>query len=233
MELSDCKVLLVDDELELLLMTKDLLAKAGYQNIDTATNAADAKIYYKRNEYQLVILDVMLPDQDGFSLFQYWQEQGDERTVPVIFLSARDEDKDRLKGLGLGADDYITKPFLPEELLLRMKAVLRRTCNIQKTDENNMIGDLRVDLEAGLLFRGDEEIELTAKEFTLLKKLMENRGKIISINILMDTLWPDGNFGYENSLMVHIRRLREKLEDNPSNPQYLITVRGLGYKLKK
>ena len=150
----------------------------------------------------------------------------------MIFLSARDEDEARLRGLGLGADDYITKPFLPEELLLRLRAVLKRSYHIDDTAQTDRIGKALIDWGAGSISTDGEDYMLTAKEYALLKKLCENKGRILSINVLCDTLWPDGSYGYENSLMVHIRHLREKLEENPSKPEHLLTVRGLGYKLK-
>ena len=180
------------------------------------------------NLYDLVVLDIMLPDISGLSLYESWKQNG--VNIPVIFLSARDEETSRLRGLGLGADDYVTKPYTPEELLLRIKAVLRRTYNLT---ENKIVelGRVKVDLSSGIVYRPDGEIGLTAKEFTLFTKLYDNKGKIVSMNILMDTLWPDGSYGLENSLTVHIRRLREKVEENPSEPQFLHTVRGLGYRL--
>lgn len=236
MKLYDSRILLVDDELQLLKMVRGLCIKEGYKNVDTASDYNEAIKLFSAGEYEIVLLDVMLPDGDGFSLFKDLAVIGKKknRDVPVIFLSARDEDKDRLKGLGLGADDYITKPFLPEELLLRIKAVLRRAWHLydNETEPEACIGDAVVNWGAGTVTKNGSSMMLTAKEWMLLKKLWENRGKIVSINALCDTLWPDGSYGYENSLMVHIRRLREKLEDNPSKPDNLITVRGLGYKLK-
>ncbi len=229
MKLQDCSVLIVDDEPAMLEMIRHLLKREGYRNIHTASCCRDALRKVEKEVFHIILLDVMLPDGDGFSLFENLKERGN---IPVIFLSARDEDQARLKGLGLGADDYITKPFLPEELLLRLKAVLRRSWQLAEPQVQVAIGDCRVDFCAGSIFHGEKEYELTAKEYTLLKKFCENRGRIVSINSLCDTLWPDGSYGYENSLMVHIRRLREKIEKNPSKPEYLVTVRGLGYKLK-
>lgn len=229
MRLYDCSILIVDDEMDLLQMIRRLLEREGYKNIHTASNCKEAKEQFRREVFQMVLLDVMLPDGDGFSLFEAFRKNSN---VPVIFLSARDEDYARLRGLGLGADDYITKPFLSEELLLRLKAVLRRVYQLTEQEEEITIGQYKVDFCAGIVSNGEKEYELTAKEFALLKKFCDNRGRIISINTLCDTLWPDGSYGYENSLMVHIRRLREKIEENPSQPEYLVTVRGVGYKLK-
>ena len=227
----ECRILLVDDETELLQMVGKLLVKEGYKHVDRAADCGEALRQTQENEYELVLLDVMLPDGDGFTLFEQIRRIKGSR-LPVIFLSARDEDHARLRGLGLGADDYITKPFLPEELLLRVKAVLKRTYNLEDEMGSDRIGKALVDWGAGTICVDGEDYMLTAKEFMLLKKLCENRGRILSMNVLCDTLWPDGSYGYENSLMVHIRHLREKLEDNPSRPEHLLTVRGLGYKLK-
>lgn len=231
MTLHDSKILLVDDEKPLLKMLEDLLKNEGYRYVDTAANGRQAIELIKENAYHLLILDVMLPDDDGFHLFEKIKRiKGNG--VCVVFLSARDEDIARLRGLGLGADDYITKPFLPEELLLRIKSILKRTYHIDEENGIDNIGSAVVDWGAGTITVGEESYALTAKEYALLKKLCENRGRILSINTLCDTLWPDGSYGYENSLMVHIRHLREKIEENPSKPEYLLTIRGLGYKLK-
>ena len=236
MNIWESAVLLVDDEPALSQMVKNLLIKEGFGNVDIAACCTEALSKFRSRDYQIILLDVMLPDGDGFSLFERMEKEGKQmdfnRGIPVIFLSARDEDHARLKGLGLGADDYITKPFLPEELILRVKAVLRRSYRLKEEEPEVRIGAAVVNWEAGTVRKGGEDYMLTAKEYILLKKLWENKGKILSINTLCDTLWPDGSYGYENSLMVHIRRLREKIEEIPSRPECLITVRGLGYKLR-
>lgn len=151
-------------------------------------------------------------------------------------MSARDEDSDRLLGLGLGADDYMTKPFLPRELVLRLTAILRRTYPEPKKEEEGVLelGSRRVDFAEGTVkLENGEEKRLTAKELTILKKLAENRGKIVTFDALSQAVWGDFYYGYENSLTVHIRRLREKVEENPSEPRFLTTARGIGYKLER
>ncbi len=228
MVLSECRILLVDDEKKILDLNEKLLRENGFNNVFTATGGYEAELIKDNEKIDLVILDIMMPEIDGLSLYESWQKRGE--TIPVIFLSARDEEASRLKGLGLGADDYVTKPYTPEELLLRIKAVLRRTYHLT---ENKVVelGSVKVDLSSGIVKRPDGDVELTAKEFLLFSKLYDNQGKIVSLNILMDTLWPDGSYGLENSLIVHIRRLREKIEEDPSKPTHLQTVRGLGYRL--
>lgn len=228
MILTECKILLVDDEKKILEINKKLLSDSGFSNILTCENAVRADELISDETIDLVVLDIMLPDMNGLSLYEMWKKRG--INVPVIFLSARDEETSRLKGLGLGADDYVTKPYTPEELLLRIKAVLRRTYHLMENKVVEM-GTVKVDLSSGIVYRPEGQIELTAKEFTLFTKLHDNQGKIVSINALMDTLWPDGSYGLENSLVVHVRRLREKIEETPSDPKHLQTVRGLGYRL--
>lgn len=228
MILTECKILLVDDEKKILQINKKLLSDSGFSNILTCENAVRADELISDETIDLVVLDIMLPDMNGLSLYEMWKKRG--INVPVIFLSARDEETSRLKGLGLGADDYVTKPYTPEELLLRIKAVLRRTYHLTENKVVEM-GAVKVDLSSGIVYKPEGQIELTAKEFTLFTKLYDNQGKIVSINALMDTLWPDGSYGLENSLVVHVRRLREKIEETPSDPKHLQTVRGLGYRL--
>ncbi|QBE99668.1 Sensory transduction protein regX3 [Blautia producta] len=234
MNLYDCKILLIDDNEELVSMINGILKKSGFENIYTAGNCGSGLEVFLREEPQLVILDIMLPDGDGFTLFRRLRE---ESQVPILFLSARDEDNDRLFGLGLGADDYITKPFLPQELILRIHAILKRVyfsfAQLPKEEDVLILGKRRVSFENAQVATGGENISLTAKELLLLKKLNQNRGKIVTFDAICQAVWEDSYYGYENTLMVHIRHLREKIEENPSNPVWIQTVRGLGYRLKK
>lgn len=229
--LTESRILLVEDEPDLLKLEYEFLKEAGFKDVDCASNGMEAYRMSLAKPYHLAVLDIMMPELDGFALFERWRDE--QRDLPVIFLSAKDADRDRIKGLGLGADDYITKPFLPEELILRIRAVLKRTGNLKEELLTAQIGKRIVRFEEGVIESDETEVALTAKELTLLKILCENRGRIIQTGTLMERMWPEGTFGYENSLMVHIRRLREKIEDNPSEPVYLQTVRGLGYRLKK
>ncbi len=220
------KILLVDDEPALRHMVRDILLAEQYI-VFTAATCAEGAAVATAERPDAVLLDVMLPDGDGFSLFQRLRQ---ERDVPVLFLSARDEDEARLRGLGLGADDYITKPFLPKELCLRLAAVLRRVYG-QKQTSTLTLGRRTIDWGTGTVSGGAQPVSLTAKEYALLHKLWCNRGNIVTIDALCAALWEGTLVGYENTLMVHIRRLREKIEDDPSHPRYLLTVRGLGYRL--
>ncbi len=231
MKISDCHILLVDDEKNLLYMVRDLLKEEGYSAVDTAVSCKEAEKKLTENQYALVILDVMLPDGNGFSFFQEQIREKDYSGIPVIFLSARDENEAKLKGLGLGADDYITKPFLPQELMLRVKAVLMRTYRLEETQQDLQLQNVMIRFDDSTIIREGKVQTMTAKEYMLLRKLAENKGKIVSIDSLCDTLWPDGSYGLESSLMVHIRHIREKIEADPSRPEHLITMRGLGYKL--
>lgn len=226
-------LLVVDDNKELCRMVEGILTREGFLNIDMTFCVKETLDYFLHKEPDLVILDINLPDGDGFSLMQRIRTVSD---VPVLFLSARDEDSDRLLGLGLGADDYMVKPFLPKELTLRVSAILKRTYFSKHTEEKEekfSLGGCSVNFKSGIVCweKKGEEIPLTAKELLILKKLWENRGNIVTFDQLCQAVWEDNYCGYENTIMVHIRRLREKIEENPSKPKYLLTVRGLGYKL--
>lgn len=221
------RILIVDDEPALQHLVGEILTQAGYET-DAALSCAQALDRVRTAAPDAVLLDVMLPDGDGFSLLGQLRR---ERDLPVLFLSAREEDDARLRGLGLGADDYITKPFLPQELLLRLRAVLRRVYREEPAVAR--LGETEIDWGKGVVRRQGRETALTAKEFALLKTLWEARGNIVTIDALCAALWEGPLVGYENTLMVHIRRLREKVEAEPSRPKWLLTVRGLGYRLKR
>ncbi|MDF2632432.1 MAG: DNA-binding response regulator [Caproiciproducens sp.] len=224
--LKQKRILLVDDEQALLDMVVSILKEEGYQNISTATNIKKAIETATRINPELAILDVMLPDGNGFSLMEYLKQIGD---FPILFLTACGEDEDKFRGFGLGADDYIVKPFLPMELTLRMGAILRRSYK----NENPLVNLQAsvIDFEKAEVIKNNEVIPLTAKEHDLLLALYRNAGRIVTIDALCEAAWGHNPFGYENSLMAHIRRIREKIEDNPSKPVSLVTIKGLGYKL--
>jgi len=220
------KILLVDDEPELRKLVIDILSDDGFSNIIDAGTVQTGLIFARQEKPDLAILDVMLPDGDGFSLMKKLRAF---TNIPVIFLTAKDEAADKLAGLGLGADDYVVKPFLPQELLLRVHAVLRRC---YKADSPLLeLEGCTIDFSRAEVNKNGIIVTLTAKEHTLLETLSRNEGRIVSIDALCEALWCDNPFGYENSLNAHIRRIREKIETDPSKPVSLITIKGLGYKL--
>ena len=219
------RILLVDDEPQIRVMLRDILEQQGYV-VATAKDCAQAMEEYRQFLPDAVLLDVMLPDGDGFTLCEQIRCSSD---LPVLFLSARDEDEARLKGLGLGADDYIVKPFLPQELLLRVNSILRRW--YREENPRIQLAGSQIDFQRAEVLKGKERLPLTAKEYEILQTLCRNAGRIVSIDQLCEAAWGDNPYGYENSLMAHIRRIREKIELTPSHPVSLITVKGLGYKL--
>lgn len=222
----DARILLVDDQRDLLALLRESLLDAGYRHVFCADSAQSAREAFARHAPDFAVLDINLPDGDGFSLLREFRAQ---RDVPALFLSARDADSDRLFGLGLGADDYLTKPFLMQELLLRIRLILRRAYRAEAADRPLILGARTVSLRAVSSPAGTQA--LTATERALLGKLHENRGHIVTYDALCEAVWGCGYYGYENSLNVHIRHLREKIEENPSRPRYLLTARGLGYRL--
>ncbi|MBH8605371.1 response regulator transcription factor [Thermoactinomyces sp. CICC 10522] len=228
--LRNKKILIVDDETEIRIMIERFLRKEGFFRIYTAADCATALSICRTGNPDIAILDVMLPDGDGFFLLSSIRRFSD---MPVLFLSARGEDEDRLLGLGLGADDYIVKPFLPRELVLRLMAILKRVYSSPVAERLPVfqLGEQIIDLNSAVVHRNQNEIPLTAKEHAILVKLYENQGRIVTSDALCKAVWGDDSYGYENTLMVHIRRVREKIEPDPSKPLYLLTVRGLGYKL--
>ena len=230
--IQEADILLIDDNPDLLTLVSQALSNAGFANLRTAQTCAAARRAFAARAPQLMILDINLPDGDGFTLFRELNAGGE---VPVLFLSARDADADRLFGLGLGADDYLTKPFLTQELLLRVQLILRRAYRAELQGvasgalrPGGRRGDLR---DAPVTLPGGNTLPLTGTERTLLQKLAANRGHIVSFDALCQAVWQCDYYGCENTLGVHIRHLREKIEPEPGRPQYLLTARGLGYKL--
>lgn len=222
----DANILLVDDESYLIDSMYKFLKNKRYQKILTAKNIAEARFKLNNNKVDLMILDIMLTDGSGFDLLKDLRKKS---SLPVIILSALSGIDDKKEGFDLEVDDYIVKPFLPENLLWRIEAVLRRTYQ-NKNEKIILAGGIVFDRERAMLIKDDEEIQLTAKQFKILDYLATNINKIVSIDQILDKCWEE-SFGYENTLITHIYRLRDKLEEDPANPKILITVKGLGYKL--
>jgi len=221
-------ILIIEDEVGLIKMLKRLLEKEGFQEIYQAESGYEALETIKRSRVDLILLDVMLPDINGFELCQKIRDISD---APIIFLTARTTDMDKLTGFSVGGDDYITKPFNPLEVAARIKAILHRQKkalsklrNIFQTDYFTLYFD-----QAKLVVNG-EEIRLPAMEFQLLKFMCQNPNQVLSVDQLYENVWGDYNaVGKENTVMVHISRLRQKIERDPKNPRYIKNVRGLGY----
>lgn len=235
MKLKEARILVVDDNQELCRLVKNVCGQEGFFQVEVASSCREAEKRIIERMVDFLILDVNMPMEDGFSFFSRIKPVLLQQRLPVLFLSARDQDADRLCGLGLGADDYMTKPFLPKELILRITAILRRTYRLDEQNNNcYRLGRREVDLSAGtirLLDGSGTSLPLTNKEYQLLKLFLENRGRILTFDVISETVWGENYYDYENTLMVHIRKLREKIEEKPSEPEFLITVKGLGYRM--
>ena len=232
-DVHEARLLIVDDEPELRRMLVSILRGDGYADVHEAAAAAEAMEKALRLRPDALILDVMLPDGDGFSLFR------DLRTftqAPVLFLSARDEDEARLRGLGLGADDYMTKPFSPSELVARVKAHLARYTRLvssnQKTNDIVEIRGIRIDKTARRVFINGVEKPFTTKEFDLLTFLAENPNHVFTKEELFREIWDMDSIGDIATVTVHIKKIREKIETDTANPQYIETIWGVGYRFK-
>lgn len=219
-------ILVVDDEKNLLENLYNFLKDKGFKKIYTAKNLKESRFKLENFKIDLIVLDLMLPDGSGFDLLKEVRKNSD---LAVIILSALDGIDDRKEGFENKADDYLVKPFFPDELLWRIDAVLRRSKKI-KNEEKINLGKVIFDKSKGVIEKNGKEIPLTATQFKILDYLCENINMIVSIDRILDHIWKD-SYGYENTLITHIYRLREKLEDNPRDPKILITIKGLGYKL--
>lgn len=223
------KILLVDDEPELLRLLSTVLEADGFTHIVTAHDVASGLAAFEKHRPDLAVLDVALPDGDGFTLCTYIRSLSRTTPVPVIFLTAKDEMSDRLTGLRAGADDYLTKPFSPQELILRIYAVLRRC--YPDNEPLLQLAHCVIDLDnVEVRKEGCDAVHLTAKESDLIRILSANANRIVITDRLCEECW-GSSFGYEQSLMTHVRRIREKIERDPSHPESLVTMKGLGYKL--
>ncbi|MBR2594549.1 MAG: response regulator transcription factor [Firmicutes bacterium] len=221
-------ILVVDDEKLIVKGIKFSLEQEGME-VEAAYDGEEALNFIKNGKFDLVVLDVMLPKMDGLEVCQRVREISG---IPIIMLTAKGEDMDKIMGLEYGADDYLTKPFNILELKARIKAILRRTKQKgdSKEKKNSLkVRDLELIFESRRVFIGDKEANLTAKEFDLLELLMENPGKVYSRENLLDTVWGYDYPGDVRTVDVHVRRLREKIEENPSEPKYIFTKWGVGY----
>ena len=227
-------ILVVDDDKEIVNAIEIYLKREGY-NIIKAYNGNEALEKLLENEIHLIILDIMMPEKDGIETLE---EIRKTKTIPVILLSAKSEDYDKISGLDTGADDYITKPFNPLELIARVKSNIRRYVefgNMPKQKNDNILrtGELEMNDDTKIVTVDGKEIKLTATEYNILKFLLKNKGKVFSISQIYENVWNEESYGAENIIAVHIRHIREKIEIDPKEPKYLKVIWGIGYKIEK
>ena len=230
------KVLVVDDEQSIVTLLKYNLETAGYI-VDVAYDGEEALKKVKEVKPELIVLDVMLPKKDGIEVCK--TIRSDKNLVPILMLTAKDDEFDRVLGLELGADDYMTKPFSPREVVARVKAILRRSQIANEVvkddveDEDIVIDNIRIRPEFFEVYRDDTLLELTPKEFELLLYLIERQGRVITREHMLNSVWNYEFAGDSRIVDVHISHLRDKLEENPKQPKLIKTVRGLGYQLER
>lgn len=225
-------IAIVEDEANIVELIKYNLDREGYKTI-SANNGRRGLELVRQELPDLVILDLMLPELDGLSVCKQLRSDPQTKLIPIIILTAKSEEADRVLGLEMGADDYVTKPFSPRELVARVRAVLRRSGSVDE-EEPEVIenGVIRIDLRQHLVKVRGTEVELTPKEFDFLKLLLLNPGRAFTREFLLEHLWGYEYFGDTRTVDVHVRRLRQKIEDDPANPEYLETVRGVGYRFR-
>ena len=228
--MNEYKIMAVDDEPDILDLLEKALNIEGFPTvikIDTGRKAVNA---CREIQPDVMILDVMLPDLDGYEVCRQIRQFSH---CPILFLSSKNDELDKILGLAVGGDDYVTKPFSPKEIAYRVKAQLRRMEYRQSpcVSQTIEIGALTIDTDGCRALKDGRDLELTAREFEILQYLAENKGRVISRERLYEAVWNEDSFGCDNTVMVHIRHLREKMETDPTAPRYLITMKGLGYKL--
>ncbi len=229
------RILICDDDKEIVKAIEIYLSREGYE-IEKAYNGKQAMQIMKEKEIHLLILDIMMPEMDGM---QVAKEVRKEKGIPIIMLSAKSEDYDKIEGLNMGADDYVTKPFNPLELIARVNSQIRRYTSLgslNKKEEQDDIyksGELVIDDSTKQVLVEGREVKLTPTEYNILKFLLKNKGKVYSIEQIYENVWEDEAYGAENLIAVHIRHIREKIEINPKEPKYLKVIWGIGYKIEK
>lgn len=230
-KISEKNILLVDDEEDILTILETVLIKEGFQKIHKAEKGSDAIEMAKMIQPEIIVLDIMLPDMSGYEVCQKIREFS---LAPIIFLSAKSDDVDKLLGLGIGGDDYVTKPFSPKEVAYRVKAQLRRqdqmTYRDSKITQKIQFDSIEINEMKAEVTKAGKVIPLTAKEYKLLLFMVKNANQILSKAVISERVWGSEYEDNDNALMVHIHHLRNKLEDDPSKPKYIVTQRGLGYK---
>ncbi|QKS73010.1 response regulator transcription factor [Paenalkalicoccus suaedae] len=233
--MSKPRILVVDDEQDLCTLITKALEKEGLTEVQTAGTVADGFEAFRSFQPDIAILDIMLPDGQGFDLCSQIRE---ESRIPILFLSAKTDEVDKILGLAIGGDDYITKPFSPKEVAYRVKAQLRRagvyaaTPSVELEETKRTVGRFTIDASETEVTKDGKRLDLTAKEVGLMACFMRNPNRILSKETLFEAVWGEDFFGADNTLMVHIRRLREKIEDTPSEPTCIRTVKGLGYRFQ-
>jgi len=226
------KILIVEDEEKLSSNLADKLRAEGY-NVSTAHDGESGWEHAQRETYDLFVLDIMLPGLDGLSLCRMIRNDSKTAEVPIIMLTARSTEVDKIVGLESGANDYIVKPFGLGEFLARVRVQMRRPSPARRQIKDELIaGDLRLDLTGRRVFKGTDEVKLSNKEFDLLAELMRNKNAVLSRDLILTKVWGYDYFVDKRTVDVHIRWLREKIEDNPSNPRLISTVRGVGYRFE-
>jgi len=221
------RILVVEDDERIRLSMRLALEDEGY-TVDDVASGEDAIAHFANDPSELVLVDLMLPGMDGFETCRALRKQS---TVPVIMVTARSDTHDVVAGLEAGADDYVTKPFVAKELAARIRALLRRSRPTETGASVLTFGDVEIEPDAGVVRRGGEEVHCTRTEFRLLCELAVNTGKVLSREQLLERVWGYDYFGDGRLVDVHVRRLRIKVEPDPGNPQFILTVRGMGYKL--
>ena len=226
--MAEEKILVVDDEEHIQELIKFNLEKNGYKVI-CADNGIDAIKLAKEQLPQLMLLDLMLPGMDGLDVCKEIRKDSNMSNMPIIMITAKGEEIDKIIGLELGADDYITKPFSVRELVARIKAILRRT-TVQLVEKTFKAGNLNIDFSKHEVFKSEIKVDLTLKEFELLEILIKNKGRVMTRDFLLDKIWGYEYVGETRTVDVHIRHLRQKIEDDDKNPRFVETIRGIGYR---